>query len=239
MTANERAPVSGDTLPGDGSSRAERVAKAIADQARSMEPGSRLGTKEAVRAKCKVSVGTFNEGLRLAHSRGVVDVRPGPGGGLFVAQPSPMVRLGNAVLALDSTGQDVAYALRMRNALESLVIDDAVRFASGRDRRRLGSLLKPMRNAVDEDDPLAYLQANWALHAAIAEISPSPILRSVYLALLDVIQNHTVAVISEGPGTIGQMADRLKLHEELVDAIVNRDADRAAELAGRHSIESA
>ncbi|MFH8559453.1 hypothetical protein [Streptomyces sp. NPDC017988] len=89
-------------------SRAEQAAQRIAALAEAAEPGARLGTKEALRALCSVSVGTFNESLRLLQARGQVTMRPGPGGGVFVAAQSPMARLGNSVLALDAQESDVA-----------------------------------------------------------------------------------------------------------------------------------
>ncbi|WUX26907.1 GntR family transcriptional regulator [Streptomyces sp. NBC_01438] len=42
-----------------------------------------------MRNQCGVSVGTFNEALRLLQSRGLVTVKPGPGGGLFSGEQSP------------------------------------------------------------------------------------------------------------------------------------------------------
>ncbi|MFY9672109.1 MAG: hypothetical protein WAK44_29540, partial [Trebonia sp.] len=48
-----------------GRSRAEQAADHVAGLAAAAPPGTRLGTKEDVRARCGVSVGTFNEALRL------------------------------------------------------------------------------------------------------------------------------------------------------------------------------
>src|SRR5882757_6150164 len=78
-----------------GPSRVDIAVDSIAAIAQAASPGARLGTKEEMRGRSGVSVGTFNEALRLLQSRGLVTVRPGPGGGLFAAQQSPMVRLGN------------------------------------------------------------------------------------------------------------------------------------------------
>src|SRR4051812_46758310 len=69
--------------------RPEQAAELIASLAAAAEPGDRLGTKDELRARCGVSVGTFNEALRLVQSPGVVTVRPGPGGGLFASRQSP------------------------------------------------------------------------------------------------------------------------------------------------------
>src|ERR1700722_1074159 len=87
-----------------GRSRAEQVADWVTSLAADAPPGTRLGTKEEVRVRCGVSVGTFNEALRLLQTRELITVRPGPGGGLFVADHPPVVRLGSSLLELD-TGQ--------------------------------------------------------------------------------------------------------------------------------------
>ncbi|WP_411080117.1 GntR family transcriptional regulator [Streptomyces sp. cmx-18-6] len=109
------------------SGRAERAAEQVAELVESLTPGSRLGTEDELRTLCGVSVDTFNEVPRLLRARGLVTVKPGPGGGLFSAEQSPMVRLGNSVLALDSGANDVADAVRIRDALDLLLIEDALR----------------------------------------------------------------------------------------------------------------
>ena len=83
------------------SNRAEAAAQILAEIARESGPGVRLGTKDELRKRCEVSVGTFNEALKISQNRGLVALRPGPGGGIFSQAPSAIVRLGNLFLALD------------------------------------------------------------------------------------------------------------------------------------------
>ncbi len=209
-------------------SRGESAAAELISIAEAAAAGDRLGSKEELRARCAVSVGTFNEALRIAQSRGVVLVRPGPGGGVFAAAQSPMVRLGNSVLALDGDQTSVAEAIRIRDALDALLIEDALWHASPADIAGLRAQLKAMREAVATEDPVAFVHANWKLHARIAAISPNELLRSLYSNLLDMIEAHTLAVQQFGDQPLGEyIAERHRLHADLVDALDRRDRDDA------------
>jgi len=216
--------------------RPEQAAEQLAALAATAEPGSRLGTKEELRSRCGVSVGTFNEALRLVQARGLVTVRAGRVGGLFASRQSPLVRLGNSVLAIDDDALSVADAVRIRDALDPLLIADAVRHRSGDDLAALRQGLQRMRAAADALDGIEFIRANWALHARIAEISPSVMLRSFYLSLLETIESHTLAVQAAGAGPLPEyFRGRYRLHADLVDAVADQDAPRALALIREHN----
>ncbi|MFD0636699.1 FadR/GntR family transcriptional regulator [Catenulispora yoronensis] len=193
-----------------------------------------------MRARCGVSVGTFNEAIRIAQSRGILSVRPGPGGGLFVAVQSAMVRLGNSVLALDAGGTTVAEAVRIRDALDPLMIEDALWYASPADIAEMRGVVADMAAAVERDDPTAFIHANWRLHARIAAVSPHPVLRSLYVSLLDQIESHTLDVlpVSEQP-LPAYIAERHALHAAIVDALDGRDRELALRLIAEHNTSNA
>jgi DNA-binding FadR family transcriptional regulator len=218
--------------------RAEQAAQRISDLARSAAPGARLGTKSELRELCGVAVGTFNEALRLLQARGVVTVRPGPNGGLFVAEPSPMVRLGNSVLALDAEASSVADAVRIRDALDPLITMDAVAHSSPAAIAGYREQVARMRAATETLDAVEFLRANWRLHALIAAVNPSPMLRSIYTTLLDIVEGHTVAVRAADEQPLAEvMDDRLRIHAALVEAIAEQDAPEVARLVAAHSVK--
>jgi DNA-binding FadR family transcriptional regulator len=218
-------------------SRAERAARRIAELVRESAPGTRLGTKNELRELCEVSVGTFNESVRLLQARGLVEVKPGPGGGLFVAEQSPMVRLGNSVLALDADATAVSDAVRIRDALDPLLIADAQDHSSPADIDAYRGQVAAMLAATEAQDPVAFLHANWRLHALIAAVNPSSMLGSLYTTLLDMVESHTLAVLPIQDQPLAQvMRERYQVHADLVEAIAARDSEGVARLTREHSL---
>jgi len=226
-------------MVGDGvGSRAEGAARRIAELVRRSAPGTRLGTKNELRELCEVSVGTCNESLRLLQSRGLVDVKPGPGGGLFVAEQSPLVRLGNSVLALDADAASVSDAVRIRDALDPLLITDAQDHSSPADLVAYRGQVAVMLAATEAQDPVEFLHANWRLHALIAAVNPSAMLRSLYTTLLDIVEAHTLAVLPvRGQPLAEVMRERYQVHADLVEAIAARDPEAVARLTHQHSLK--
>lgn len=150
-----------------------------------------------------------------------------------------MVRLGNAVLALDDDATSVAEAIRLRNALDPLLVEDALEHAAAGDVTEMRAHLGRMETAADDGDVAAFLRANWALHARIAETTPSGILRSFYLGLLEVIEGHTLSVhTAEEDSAARDLQLRYQVHADLVDAIADRDR-RALEVIRAHNTAGA
>jgi DNA-binding FadR family transcriptional regulator len=232
----ERAAHAAGHRAGGRQTRTELAAARLGAIAAGAMPGDRLGSKEELRGQCGVSVGTFNEAIRLLQARKLVTVRPGPGGGLFAAEPSPMVRLGNSVLALDAEETSVADAVRIREALDPLIIEDALWHASPADVADLRAQLGRMHAAAEAMDPIGFIRANWGLHARIAAVSPNVMLRSLYSSLLDLIESHTLSVlpVTEQP-LLEYVSERYRLHASLVEAIAGRDTALALHLIAEHN----
>ncbi|WP_218024895.1 FadR/GntR family transcriptional regulator [Nocardia pseudovaccinii] len=222
---------------GGRGSRTERATEVIAELAENASAGAHLGTKVELQQRCGVAKSTFNEALRILQARGVITVRSGPGGGVFAAKPNPFVQLGNSLLSLDAAEADVADAVRIRDALDPLLIDDALEYCSARDISSMRAIVSKMRKAAADDRPVDFIRANWALHAAIAQVSPHTLMRSIYLSLLDVIESHTVSVLPTTQHSLpAYISERLRLHEELVEALAAGDRLRAKQLIDQHRI---
>ncbi|MCZ9339711.1 FCD domain-containing protein, partial [Streptomyces sp. TRM76130] len=122
------------------------------------------------RAETGYAYSTVSEAVRLLRDRGVLEIRPGRGGGLFVADRGPVVRLRHTLLEVRDEPATVADAIELRDHLEVLIDVGAARCRTEDDVVDLRARLEHMRAAADWD---GFLRANWALHERIARISPN------------------------------------------------------------------
>ena len=203
-----------DTLLGARVSRAELVARELEREiADEREPGDRIGTKEDLRKRFGVAVATVNEAVRLLEMRGMIEARPGPGGGVFVSRPAVRVALSHLVLGFKTGSTTYEECLEVRDALEPLIDSHAARYHRASDIREMNRIVKSMEAA--KEDPSALFKCNWALHRRIAELCRNSPLRSMYLALIDFLEysvDRAVFAHFDGEAMVA-------VHRELVKAI--------------------
>jgi len=118
-------------------------------------------------------------------------------------------------------------------------VADALEHASAHDISALRAELDQMKIAAESGDSTGFVRANWGLHARIAEISPSGMLRSFYLNLLEIIESHLLDVqpVDEQP-LPEYIMGRYELHHALVEAIADHD-QRALDLIREHNTTAA
>ncbi|MBB2910489.1 DNA-binding FadR family transcriptional regulator [Streptosporangium becharense] len=197
----------------------------------SLGPGHRLGTKEDLRRQFGVAPATLAEAIRVLRLRGVLDVRPGPGGGIFVAEQSPLVRLGHDMLQLGADGTSITHCLAVLDVLDQEVALDAAAHRTEQDVAELTELLERLRRTWP--DPAESQRCNWDLHRRLALISPNVLLRTMYTRLVDYISGELGQAITAEDFRKGS-ADRLQVHVDLVDAVIRGDQRGAEAMALRH-----
>src|ERR1700761_9156273 len=103
--------------------RAEAVARDLEAEILGgrLTAGDRIGTKDDLRHRFGVAVATVNEAVRLLETRGLIEARPGPGGGVFVSGPGARLAMAHAVLGFASETSTYEECLELRDALEPLV----------------------------------------------------------------------------------------------------------------------
>lgn len=228
------------TSPLDGESRLaslhlrrpQALARAIEEEIAQLDAaaGTRLGTKADLRERFGVATTTVNEAIRLLENRGVVRAKPGPGGGVFVAERSSWVALSQLVLDFKHSASSITEVLAVRDALEELINSEAALHHRKGDLKVLRAHIAEMGARVE--DPQAYLSANWAFHRDAAGLCTNDFARSLYEGLLDLAEADLADVSARKDF---DLSENLAAHHELVEAIASRDVDRVAEAVRRHN----
>lgn len=231
LAATPEAPPRTSILPGTmsvGGSRAELAANRIARLAAGAKPGERIGSKDDMRQLCGVSVGTVNEAIKLAQARGVITSRPGPGGGIFALDPSPLSRMNGWFRSAASADSAVAESIQIRDALAPLLVDEVLARITDSDQRVLNDLLVEVRRARDAHDLAGFVWAAWNVHECFAGIGGSQLLDSLYLSIMDVGTSHLRAALEADETEPDVHLEGLAtVVGDLVEALEKRDADAA------------
>jgi GntR family transcriptional repressor for pyruvate dehydrogenase complex len=217
-------------------SRADLLAASLDERIRSgaLPAGTAIGTLDDLRAETGFARATVSEAVRLLRDRGVVEIRPGRGGGLFVADRGPVVRLRHTLLAVREEPTAVADAIELRDHLELLVDLGAARARSAADVRDLRRCLDRMASADDWD---GFLRSNWALHERIAAICPNAMARAVYTGTLGHLSSSSARYADDAATSADYRRERHLAHVELVEAIAAGDEPRVVAAVARHNTE--
>ncbi len=216
-------------------SRSEQLAADVEARIRrdDLGPGAPLGTLDDLRTTSGYSRPTVSEAVRLLRDRGVLTIRPGRRGGLFVTDPGPVVRLRQTLLTVPDEPTAVGDAIELRDHLELLVAQGAARCRTDADVRDLRAAVAAMGEAPDW---ASFMTANWALHERIALICPNEMARAVYVATLGHLTSTSPSLDEATDGATYREA-RQAAHVELVEAIASGDLDRVARAVAGHAAD--
>lgn len=178
--------------------------------------GEQIPTEPALMAAFGVARGTIREALRALQYSGLLEVRRGDGTYVRASSEIPA--------ALERTPAALADILEARAAIEPHLARLAAQRATESDMSAIEAALNHRAAATD---PQSWIEADIATHTAIAAAAHNPVLFEIYTALLPRLRQSMVAAINR-PGF--QRADP-RGHEEVLQAIRNRDAQQAADSA--------
>ncbi|RFA13218.1 hypothetical protein B7R22_13700 [Subtercola boreus] len=221
-----------------GVTRANVLASEIEQQIldREFKPGELIGTIDSLRARSGFARSTVAEAIRLLADRGLAEIRPGRGGGLFATAAGPMVRIRHTLLAVTDAPASVAEAVAVREALEVLIDADAAKHRTSADIADMKRLLARLNTAAAKGTT-PFLLANWDLHERISLISPNQTASALYLSMTRFVREHAVAAMhDDAPESADEWLHvRVETHAELVAAIIDGDVSRTRKAVAKHA----
>ncbi|WP_156761133.1 FadR/GntR family transcriptional regulator [Microbacterium karelineae] len=204
-------------------SRAEQLADTLLAhiQERSLRPGDRLGTLDEIRDEVGFARTTVSEAVRLLRERGMLEIRPGRGGGLFIAAETPVVRMRHTLLTARGSADAVRDAIQLREALEEPIALGAAERCREADAASLRAAVRAMAEpGIGYEE---FLRRNWHLHELIAELAPNAMMSAVYISCLGYLERSEPAY-GDSDLEAAYIADRAAVHRDLVEAIADGDA---------------
>ncbi|MET3428941.1 DNA-binding FadR family transcriptional regulator [Actinoplanes tereljensis] len=195
-----------------------------------LQPGERLPPEPELCVKTGVSRSTVREALRLLASQHLIVTTRGVTGGSFVSHPdAEQLADGLATgftLLTNSDGVGLADLLELRRALE-------VPAAGLAALRREDDHLLEIRSALFDpalDDLETMLAAHAAFHMAVAKATGNPLFELVVRPLYHATYGEEVT--SNLPEGYWVQID--VDHRQMLDCLVNRDAEAASRAAAAH-----
>lgn len=225
-------PLNVTTLALSQRTRAEQLAAVLDERIRSGDyaPGESMGTLESLRAETGFAYATVSEAVRLLRDRGILNIKPGRGGGLFVAEAGPVVRMRHTLLSVVDDATTVADAIELREHLESLIDVAAARHRTDDDVKDLRTLLVAMKQAGTGEE---FVRMNWTLHERIAAVCPNEMARAVYIGTLGRLATTSPRIARIDAR--GYRRKRYQIHLRLVDAIASGDETEVREVVDLHN----
>lgn len=189
--------------------------------------GMRIPAEPELMAELNVSRNTLREAIRALIHAGLLKTKQGDG--TYVCSSSAL----GVVLQKRILRSDTLQTLEVRYALEREGAHLAAQRRTGDEANELLLQLERCEAAAARDDIDAFITEDIRLHQSIVKASHNDILIELYDHIAEASQDSITSLTRYEAS-----ADFLEMHRQLVEAIVDQDADRAATAVHRYIAES-
>jgi len=196
--------------------------------------GDRLPPERELQGLLDVSRNTLRESLRVLEQKGLVEIRKGNRGGIFVKEPNADSMTESLGLFVQSQRITMDQISEFRQDLEGIVTRRAAEAARGKDtgelRRVLAAAKACAAGGVERWDEFMRLDRD--IHLALARLAGNP-LHHYFLETVHTNYHryHITAFLPRTAGTIRRTLDELT---EIVEAVCRGRGERAERLSREH-----
>ncbi|MGK2882685.1 MAG: FadR/GntR family transcriptional regulator [Mycobacterium sp.] len=193
--------------------------------------GTHLGRRAEFIQRFALSPTVANEALRILRNSGLVSVRPGNRGGLFVASQRPHLRLGATDFWFTESDPPAVELFEARVHLENTLTPIAFGRATEQDVTWMREALDQMESARD---PVHFFVAVMQVHRTLVAAARIRVLDGMHQAIVASLSSRLTRA-DFVPGYEDVLQHSLWVHVAMVDAIERRDQEAFDKLSVLHS----
>jgi GntR family transcriptional repressor for pyruvate dehydrogenase complex len=208
---------------------AQRIVRDIVRS--NMSPGELLPPERVMLENYDTGRGTLREALRLLEFQGVISLKPGPGGGPVLMSPPASHLASTLMLLMQLNHAPYRAIVEVRNAVEPMISQLAAQHMTDDQLGELADTVEAMRGDLNDRD--LFLEANKNFHDIIAWSSGNVLFAYLVDSLLGILDGTVIGI--DYPRH--RRTAILKAHEEIYEALSQRDPD-ASEQRMREHIEA-
>ena len=195
-----------------------------------LAPGSSFATEADLLLRFRVSRPTLRESLKLLESQGVLELRPGPGGGVITAQPSVSMLAHSLSVYLRLRGIPFISVLKAREVIEPALAAEAAVHGTEKDFEAMALSIARMKSLGKRGDQDRFLEENRVFHGLVARAGGNLVLVAFW---------STISILASGEQhgiqySMGNRAHVIKAHEGILRACRTRDSAAAAACMAHH-----
>lgn len=210
-------------------SKAEQVVQQLLDRIidAGLAPGSCLGTEAQLLAQYGVSRPTLRESLRILDAQGVLELRPGPGGGILVRRPSIDIPAHGLSVFLRLHEVPFIEVLKAREVIEPALAAAAAINGAETDFDELALSIERMRTIKDQD---TFIEENREFHSIVARASANRVLEAFW-STISIMAAGEHQGVRYSPSNQRHVIDA---HQGILEACRARDGKAAAKQMAAH-----
>ena len=197
-----------------------------------LQPGDKLPSQADLSRDLEVGTRSIREAIKILESRGMLETRPGKG--VFVKSNDLDFFLeslmGSLMFKVKEESDLLVDLTKIRLVVESHALYEMAQEGKEKYVARFAELIDCLDSLGEKNDIDAYNKLDYELHKLIIESTGNKIL-IIFYSYLSELQ---LRIFHKAGYVLGSLEESMADHHGMLDAIIERDPDKAKRIIERH-----
>jgi len=191
-------------------------------------PGQKIGSERSLSDRFQFGRGSVREAIKTLEAIGLVVLRKGRGGGIFITDAASRTTTNALSSLLRLEESNLLESLEFRKMIEPKMARYASARRTKKDLRIMRESISDMKKKSNSLDRFA--KANLKFHLAIAEATKNAFLKSFYQNTISMLED-TARLVQDVPS---QLDLTIYFHTQIYKAILSMDGQKSEMLMNAH-----